>query len=155
MDDQLISLINKQFPQKIQKVETLADNKLSLTIDREDLLEIVKFLKSSPLLNFNYLSCLSGVDYKENFQVVYHLFSLSNLHYLVLKINLKKDDPQLPTLEGVFPAANWQEREVYDLLGINFLKHPDLRRILLPDDWEGYPLRKDYKEKQHSENVKL
>jgi len=128
------------------------------------LVEVCQYLKSEPDLKFEMLNCISGVDYfepdpkkaaKATFQphteVVYHLSSISQKHSLVLKVILprwKNDQPgELPEVQSVcsvWPAANWHEREVFDLSGVNFVGHPDLRRILCPEDWEGYPLRKDY-----------
>jgi len=128
------------------------------------LVEVCEYLKSEPDLKFEMLNCISGVDYfepdpkkaaKATFQphteVVYHLSSISKKHSLVLKVILprwKNDQPgELPEVQSVcsvWPAANWHEREVFDLSGVNFVGHPDLRRILCPEDWEGHPLRKDY-----------
>ena len=128
------------------------------------LVEVCQYLKTEPDLKFEMLNCISGVDYfepdpkkaaKSTFQphteVVYHLSSISKKHSLVLKVILprwKNDQPgELPEVQSVcsvWPAANWHEREVFDLSGVNFVGHPDLRRILCPEDWEGYPLRKDY-----------
>ena len=128
------------------------------------LVEVCQYLKTEPDLKFEMLNCISGVDYfepdpkkaaKATFQphteVVYHLSSISKKHSLVLKVILprwKNDDvgqlPEVQSVCSVWPAANWHEREVFDLSGVNFVGHPDLRRILCPEDWEGYPLRKDY-----------
>lgn len=97
-------------------------------------------------LNFDYLSLLSAVDYEEKgFQVVYHLFSLFTNKKLVVKVDLpNREDPVLPSITDVWPTANFHEREAWDLMGIRFEGHPDLRRILMREDWEGHPLRKDY-----------
>jgi NADH-quinone oxidoreductase subunit C len=97
---------------------------------------------------FDNLMNLSAVDYPREtpprLEVVYHLFSYSLRHTLVLKVHLPREQPAVPTVEGVWPAANWHEREAFDLFGIAFTGHSDLRRILLPDDWQGHPLRKDW-----------
>ena len=96
--------------------------------------------------------CLSGVDYKDpkneddRLEVVYHLYSMLKKHKLILKVELSRDDPKVPTVENVWGIANWHEREAYDMYGIQFEGHSDLRRILCPDDWVDYPLRKDYVE---------
>jgi len=84
------------------------------------------------------------VDRLDRFEVVYHLASLSHGHRIVLKAIVPRDDPHIASVAAIYPTANWHERETYDLMGIVFDGHPDLRRILLPDDWEGHPLRKDY-----------
>ena len=101
-------------------------------------------------LAFDYLECITGVDYPDDKRivVVYHIYSYSLKHRVVLKVFLEREDPAMPTLVNVWSTANWQERECFDLLGVLFEGHPDLRRLLLPDDWEGHPLRKDYEEKE-------
>jgi NADH-quinone oxidoreductase subunit C len=110
--------------------------------------EVAAFCKSDPDLAFDNLMCLSVVDYPKEapprFEVVYHLFSYKHRHVFVLKALLPREDPRVPTVEGVWPVANWHEREGYDMFGVTFEGHSDPRRILLPDDWEGYPLRKDW-----------
>jgi len=110
--------------------------------------EVAGFAKSDPELAFDNLMCLSAVDYpKEDpprMEVVYHLFSYRHRHTFVLKVHLPREGARVPTVEAVWPVANWHEREAYDLFGIVFEGHSDLRRILLPDDWQGHPLRKDW-----------
>ncbi|HZZ86117.1 MAG TPA: NADH-quinone oxidoreductase subunit C [Anaeromyxobacteraceae bacterium] len=110
--------------------------------------EIARFLRDEPGLGLDFLENLSGVDYpKRNvIEVVYHLFSYGLKHGIVLKVEADRAGPRVPSVEAVWKSANWMEREAYDLLGVIFEGHPDLRRVLLPDDWEGYPLRKDYQE---------
>jgi len=114
----------------------------------EAIAEVAGFCRSDPKLGFDNLACLSAVDYpKENpprMEVVYHLFSYTLRHTFVLKAHVPRDGGHLPTVSSVWGVANWHEREAYDLFGIVFDGHPDLRRILLPDDWEGHPLRKDW-----------
>ncbi len=105
---------------------------------------IALFLRDDEAMRFDSLSCLSGVDRKGTLEVVYHLASMALKHKMVLKVSVPTDRPEVPTIESVWKTANWHEREAYDLFGIMFTGHPDLRRILLPYDWEGYPLRKDY-----------
>jgi NADH-quinone oxidoreductase subunit C len=130
----------------------------------EDVVAVCRFLRDDPRLRFDLLNCVSGVDYFEpdpkkapkagfepHLEVVYHLQSFAHRHRFVLKVNLPrwKDDrpgqlPEVPTVTDVWPAADWHEREVYDLCGVWFVGHPDPRRMLLAEDWEGHPLRKDY-----------
>jgi NADH-quinone oxidoreductase subunit C len=107
-------------------------------------------LKTARDLACDYLECITGVDYPtdKKIVVVYHVYSYTLKHRVVLKAFLDREDPAMPTLVNVWSVANWQERECFDLLGVLFEGHPDLRRILLPDDWEGHPLRKDYEEKE-------
>ena len=110
--------------------------------------EVAAFCKADPALAFDNLMCLSVVDYAKEtpprFEVVYHLWSYTHAHGFVLKAQLPREDPRVPTVERVWPVANWHEREGYDLFGVTFEGHSDPRRILLPDDWEGHPLRKDW-----------
>jgi NADH-quinone oxidoreductase subunit C len=106
--------------------------------------EIAIFLRDDKDTQFDYLSLLSGMDYKDSLGVVYHLYSTLLKHKVVLKVKLNRKEPIVPTIERVWKSANWHEREAFDMFGIVFDGHPDLERILCPDDWEGYPLRKDY-----------
>lgn len=97
-------------------------------------------------IGFSRLGMVTAVDYKDRFQMVYRLKSSSLGVGMYLKCDVDRDDPRVPSFCDLWPGANWQEREVYDLFGIVFEGHPDLRRILLPDDWVGHPLRKDYED---------
>ncbi len=112
--------------------------------------EIAAFCKAEKGLAFDNLMNLSGVDYPKEapprMEVVYHLLSYTHGHTFALKIHVPREDPRAPTVEGVWGVANWHEREAYDLFGIAFTGHSDLRRILLPDDWIGHPLRKDWQD---------
>jgi NADH-quinone oxidoreductase subunit C len=124
-----------------------------IEIDADILVDVAKFLKDTPEqnLSFDSLHCLGGDHYAEDEQlaVTYHLYSFDEDEWLILKVFVPEDEPVVPSLTGVHPGANWHEREAYDLLGIRFTDHPDLRRILLPNDWEGHPLRKDYEYPQY------
>lgn len=117
--------------------------------------ELAIFLKTDADLHCDYLECVTGVDLPEDgkIQVVYHVYSYAKQHRIVLKCLLDRADPALPTVSHVWPTANWQERECFDLLGVLFDGHPDLRRLLLPDDWVGHPLRKDYQEEQSYQGI--
>ena len=110
--------------------------------------EVAAFCKAEPDLALDNLMCLSVVDYPKEtpprFEVVYHLYSYTHHHKFVLKVLLPREDPRVPTVERVWPVANWHEREGYDMFGVTFEGHSDPRRILLPDDWVGHPLRKDW-----------
>jgi len=117
-----------------------------IQVAAERIADICFFLKTRPELHFDSLICLSGVDWEEKFQMVYHLHSLPHGHRLVLKADLGRENPELPSVSGVWRAANWHERETYDLFGITFSGHPDLERLFMPEDWVGHPLRKDYEE---------
>ncbi len=118
------------------------------TLKAERLLEIARFLKSDAELGFDLLQDLTATDHpKENLiRVVYHFYSYTHGHMLVAKVELPRSEPAVDSVEPVWKAADWLEREVFDLFGVTFKGHPDLRRIMLPDDWVGHPLRRDYVE---------
>jgi NADH-quinone oxidoreductase subunit C len=107
-----------------------------------DLIQVIQVLKKD--LGMNYLACLSGIDYGTMLGVVYQLRSLTARFEIMIKTLVSRENPRLPSLTGLYSAAGWFEREAYDLLGIQFEGHPDLRRIMMPEDWVGHPLRKDY-----------
>lgn len=117
-----------------------------LYVDANRIVNLCSNLKDADGLEFDYLTSLCAVDLSDRFEVVYHLYSLRMKHTLILKVKLNSETPSIPSVFSVWKAADWQEREVYDMFGINVEGHPDLRRILLEPDWEGFPLRKDYKE---------
>jgi NADH-quinone oxidoreductase subunit C len=120
---------------------------VTVVVPREHLRRAAEFLAAEPSLRFTYLSDITTVDrfpIEPRFEINYHLVSLDRHERLRLKVKLAGADPVVPTVTPVWPTANWHERENYDLFGIRFDGHPDLRRILMPDDWEGFPLRKDY-----------
>lgn len=108
---------------------------------------MARYLHDDPELDFDWLGCLTGVDYVADDQLcaVYDLYSTSKDHWFAVKVYMPRDNPRIPSVADLWPAADWHERETYDLFGIVFEDHPDLRRILLPEDWEGHPLRKDYR----------
>jgi NADH-quinone oxidoreductase subunit C len=119
----------------------------------EAIAEVAAFCKGDPELAFDNLMCLSGVDYPKEkeprMEVVYHLHSYRHLHTFALKVFVPRENAAVPTVEGVWGVANWHERECFDMFGIAFTGHSDLRRILLPDDWEGHPLRKDWQDPEY------
>jgi NADH-quinone oxidoreductase subunit C len=117
-----------------------------VTLRKDALIPVATLLRDDPELDFKLLCDLHGVDYPDRpqrFEVIYNLYSLSRNRRLFLRLRASEGE-SLPTLARVFANADWCEREVYDLFGVSFAGHPDLRRILCPDDWEGHPLRKDY-----------
>lgn len=120
----------------------------TITIPREQLLGLCQFLKESPATRFDFLSDVCGADRgveeEPRFEVNYHLFSTSLHHRVRLKVLLNEEDAHVPSVTGLWKTANWHERETYDLVGVIFDGHPDLRRILLPEDWQGHALRKDF-----------
>jgi NADH-quinone oxidoreductase subunit C len=136
----LAEVIRQHFPQAILETTDTA-----LFLQPQDLAEIASFLKSSPGLEFNYLVSITGVDYLEYFEVVYHILSITHNHSATLKVKVYgREDPTVPSVVPVWKGADLQEREVYDLMGIRFEGHPNLKRVLLWDEFEGHPLRKDF-----------
>ncbi len=160
--EQIYKTLADHFPQ--EKIELVAGAKLPVTgvqsgdpfivVPAEKIVEIGKVLQLTEQFSFDCLSSLTAVDRlnparpEENrFEVVYHLFSYKHRHAMTLKVYLPRNDSaRVATVEQIWGCANWLEREVFDLFGITFENHSDLRRIMLPDDWMGHPLRKDYKE---------
>jgi NADH-quinone oxidoreductase subunit C len=120
----------------------------TIVVSREYIVAVCAFLKSAPGFEFNFLADLCGFDRgpeeEPRFEVNYHLFSTTNYQRVRLKVILGEDEIHVPTVSNVWRTANWHERETYDLFGVIFDGHPDLRRILLPDDWQGHALRKDF-----------
>src|SRR5665213_45440 len=120
-------------------------HEIYLDIPSSRLAEIGRVLRSDSSLSFDFLSFMTAIDWKTHFEMVYYLVSSTLHHKAVLKVKLEdRAHPEVPTVTGIWPTADWQEREVWDLFGIRILQHYNLRRILLPDNWEGYPMRKDY-----------
>ncbi len=122
-------------------------NELTIYLERSSIREACAILKDSPHAQFSFLSDLTCVDLypsEPRFEVVYHLLSMKRKERVRLKVQLSGSDPSLESITSVWPAANFFEREIFDLFGVRFQGHPYLRRILMPEDWEGHPLRKDY-----------
>ncbi len=119
-----------------------------VVVAQKDLVEVCTHLRDTPGLEMDFLQDETAVDYPEEslMRMVYHLFSYQHRHGLVLKVECDRTAPSVPTVEGVWPVANWFEREIHELFGIAIEGHSDLRALMLPDDWEGHPLRKDYEE---------
>lgn len=115
-----------------------------LVVRTDALLEVMRFLRENPRTAMDLLVCLSGVDHGERLGVAYHLFSFAHRHAFVVKVEVPRGEARVPSVAGIWRGARWFEREAFDLLGIVFEGHPGLERILLPEDWEGHPLRKDY-----------
>ena len=119
----------------------------TVVIGRDALLKVAGYLATEPSLNFSFLSDIATVDrfpMEPRFEVNYQLLSMDLPARLRLKVKLSGSDPVIPSVFGIWPTADWHERENFDLFGIRFEGHPNLRRIVMPDDWEGHPLRKDY-----------
>jgi NADH-quinone oxidoreductase subunit C len=122
----------------------------TLIIKPDDIATVAQYLRDTPGLVYNFLSDISAVDYypeynrPERFGVAYHIYSMLYNRRLRLKVFVPEEAPEVPTLTSVWPGANWLEREIFDMMGINFSGHPDMRRLLMPEDWDGHPHRRDY-----------
>jgi len=132
--------IEERFPKSI--IESSPE---SLVVDKEFLLSLATYLKTTPGLDFDYLIAITAVDYYDYFEVIYQLTSLQHNHSLVVKTRCYgRDNPTLPSVVSLWRGADFQEREIYDLMGISFDGHPNLKRIFLWEGFQGHPLRKDY-----------
>jgi NADH-quinone oxidoreductase subunit C len=136
-------LLTEKFGGQIIESKTDAVNPWS-AVEPSFLLDICRFLRSDERLEMDHLELLGGADYKDRIEVVYVVCSIKHHHRYTLKCRLPRDAPKAPTVESVWRVANWHEREAFDMFGVDFEGHSDMRRILCPDDWEGHPLRKDY-----------
>ena len=132
--------IKERFPEAVSEASDQA-----VLVKKENLFEVIEHLKSKPELDFDYLNYITAVDYYDYFEVVYQMTSREHNHTLVLKTRCyERDKPSLPSIVSLWRGADLQEREIYDLMGITFDGHPNLKRIVLWEGFEGYPLRKDY-----------
>ena len=146
--------LERQFPAKVFDFKGDVPEPYG-TVNPQAIVEVCRFLRDEPGLEFEVLSDLTAVDWpkEEKIQLVYHLYSYAQRHQMVLKVDLARETPKVATTEGVWKVANWFEREVYDLFGVIFEGHSDLRRIMLPEDWVGHPLRKDYVEQEEYDGI--
>lgn len=139
--------LQERFPSEVKEIREFR-GQVSVVIRKDRLKEIMEYLHDTPELCFSYLRDLCGVDYlgkkEPRFEVVYQLYSISHRHVLRIRAEVPENDPAISSVQSIWDGADWHERECYDMFGIEFTGHPDLRRILMPEDWEGHPLRKDY-----------
>jgi NADH-quinone oxidoreductase subunit C len=139
--------IKELFPEEVLAVSEFR-GQVSVILRKNRIRDISRYLHDDPDLYFDYLIDVCGVDYlgkkDKRFEVVYQLYSIKHRRALRLKVEVSEEDPTIDSVTPVWVGANWHEREAFDLYGIRFNGHPDLRRILMPEDWEGHPLRKDY-----------
>jgi NADH-quinone oxidoreductase subunit C len=144
---QIAAALQREHADWVSEITT-ALGETTIVVPREQIATLCEFLKTTPGYEFNFLADLCGFDRgpeeEPRLEVNYHLFSTTQHHRLRLKVLLHDEDARVPTVTTVWRTANWHERETYDLFGVIFDRHPDLRRILLPDDWQGHALRKDF-----------
>ncbi|MEO9485800.1 MAG: NADH-quinone oxidoreductase subunit C [Ekhidna sp.] len=156
--EEIKSLIEQNLPGSVMGEDETSTPK-ALMIGLDSIHKVCDFLHTHDTTYFDSLSCLTGLDNgeeKDSMEIIYSLYSIPFDLHLMLKVELPRKNPKIDSVSDIWKTADWLERETYDLLGIHFNNHPDLRRILLPSDWEGYPLRKDYvaQEKYHDVVVK-
>lgn len=147
---QIAKMIEENFPDQVLGTMTYA-GQVGVSLKKDMIRDICRYLRDEPLLRMDHLADLTAVDFSTypgdsgpRFEVVYNMISITFRHRIRLKVRVPEEDPRIDSVSSIWQTANWHERETYDLMGIKFDGHPDLRRILLPEDWEGYPLRKEY-----------
>jgi NADH-quinone oxidoreductase subunit C len=152
---QIVDLVKKITP-AIQLDEKATPR--AIIIPSSEIIKVCSELHENTSAYFDMLSCLTGIDNgvaAGTMEVVYNLYSIPFNHHIMLKVVLPRENPQVETVSFIWRGADWYEREAYDMYGIKFIDHPDFRRILMPADWEGYPLRKDYKHQNTYRDVKV
>ena len=169
--EEIFEILKTEFPDSVLEIDTELPTEPLVLIDPLKINEVSLFLRDNDELRFDSLMNLSGVDDANGekvteedgtttinggtFSVYYHLDSTILKHKITLKVSTEKDNPEVESVDEIWKASTWHEREAYDMYGIIFLNHPDLRRILLPDDWDGYPLRKDYENPEFYDGMKI
>jgi NADH-quinone oxidoreductase subunit C len=140
--DELAERVRAHFPDV-----AVARGEVNVTVQPDELIASLEYLRADSDLELDFLSDLSATDWPEGaprFWLAYQLYSMRHRHRLRVKVGVPGENPRVASATGLYPTADWLEREVYDFFGVVFDGHPDLRRILMPDDWDGHPLRKDY-----------
>ena len=146
MNDVVLERLKSRFAESILEANEFR-GELTIVVPKERIVVMCRFLKEDPQLQFDLLADVCGIDMytaTKRFGVIYNLYSLKNKNRIRLKVFIEEDDLKVPTLTGVYGTANWHERETFDMFGIIFDGHPDLRRVYMPDEFEHYPLRKDF-----------
>lgn len=146
MNDLVLQRLREAFGPVIEEASEFR-GELTVVVSKDRIVDVCRFLKESPDLRFDFLADLCGIDMftpVRRFGVIYNLFSLGRKHRIRLKTFCEEQDPTVPTVTGVWQTANWHERETFDMFGIRFAGHPDLRRMYMPEAFEHHPLRKDF-----------
>jgi NADH-quinone oxidoreductase subunit C len=155
--DELIVFLKDKFPDfGLATMEGCIPSCVKIQLDW--ISKICLELRSNPTTYFDQLTCITGLDNgpeAKTMEVIYTLNSIPFNHSILLKVILPRENPVIESVSSIWKSAEWLEREVFDMYGIRFTNHPDLRRILMPADWEGFPLRKDYQEQETYRNIKL
>ena len=156
MLDSLLTILRPLCQHELMADETTLPK--SIKISADDLIVVMDTLFRNAATYFDMLSCVTGIDNGPDvatMEVAYNLFSIPFNQHLMVKVKLSREKPEIDSVSHIWKTANWHEREIFDMYGIYFKNHPDLRRILMPADWEGYPLRKDYKHQEYYRNIKI
>lgn len=169
--EEIFEILKSQFADAIIEITADLPTEPIISIESDKIREIFQFLHDNEELKFNSLMNLSGVDDANGekvkdgndneiiqggtLSIYYHFYSIELKHKITLKVSTDRENPSIPSVESIYKTADWYEREVYDMYGIVFSGHPDLRRILMPDDWEGFPLRKDYQNPEYYNGMKV
>lgn len=146
MNQTIVERLKERFPSAIEDSEEFRGD-LTIRVKKDQIVPVCQFLRDDPAFRFDLIVDLCGVDRytpEGRFEVVYNLYSMSNKRYLRLKVPMDESEPEVDSVCGVWEGANWLERETYDMFGITFHGHPDLRRMYMPEDYEYYPMRKDF-----------
>ena len=141
-EEEMIEKLQSEFGDAILEIEEPKEHRIEALIQEDKILEVANFIKHD--MGFTIPNMCTGIDYKDKMEVVWHVGTPDHPTLLVLKIETDRDECVVESLTPVWQGMDWHERETYDLLGVNFQNHPDLRRILMPENWEGHPLREDY-----------
>lgn len=146
LNERILEKLRSEFPQSVESHNEFR-NDLTVQIKKQDIVRVCRFLRDDGELAFDMVIDLLGVDmYRPagRFEVVYNLYSMKNKSYVRLKVAVEEDDPVVDSVTPVWEGANWHERETYDMIGVKFAGHPDMRRMYMPEDFEYHPLRKDF-----------
>lgn len=152
---EIYELLKENFGENIISFDESCAGDSFTVVKSDNILDIALFLRDNENTQFDYLVSLTGMDADKELCVVYHLYSVPLNHSFVVKVFVPKNNPKVPTLERCWRTADWHEREAWDLMGLDFVGHHNLIRILCPYDWEGHPLRKDYKAPEFYHGIKV
>ena len=152
---EIFDKLKEKFGEEIIELITEETHNPFINVKPEKITDISLMLRDDEELDFDYLTLLSGIDEGENIGLVYHIYSTRKKHWIVIKTAVSKENCRLSSVERVWRAADWHERETYDMFGVIFEGHHNLIRILTPYDWEGWPLRKDYREPEEYHGMKV
>lgn len=156
--EDIIEKLKVKFGEEVVRQQNPDSSPPTIQIDKDVVIDVLGFLHETEGLYFDSLSCLTGIDNgpeANTMEVVYNLYSIPYNHHLMVQVVLDRTEPKIDSVVEIWKTADWQERETYDMYGVQFSGHPDLRRILMPADWKGYPLRKDYEHETYYRGVKI